>query len=216
MRRALTGSGGASEALTACQDMVGEAAPALADCGPAPQLTGLDGWLNTPRNAPVTAADLSGKVLLVDFWAYSCINCQRAIPHVDAWARAYKDSGLDVIGVHTPEYAFEHVPANIAAGAERLGTSYPIAIDNNFATWDAFHNQSWPADYLIDATGRIRYAGTGEGLYPETEELIRQLLTSADPDAVLPVATDVPDRTPTSSLQSPETYLGAARAVLHR
>jgi cytochrome c biogenesis protein CcdA/thiol-disulfide isomerase/thioredoxin len=208
---ALTG-GGASTALAACQETAGQIAPALGDCGPAPQLTGLDGWLNTPGNAPVTPAQLKGKVVLVDFWAYSCINCQRAIPHVNAWARAYAGSGLEVIGVHTPEYAFEHDAGNVAAGAQRLDIGYPIALDNNFKTWDAFHNQSWPADYLIDATGRIRYAGVGEGQYPQTEELIRRLLSTARPGVALPAATDVPDRTPTASWQSPETYLGAARA----
>jgi cytochrome c biogenesis protein CcdA/thiol-disulfide isomerase/thioredoxin len=209
--KALTG-GKASGALAACQQTAGESAPALASCGPAPQLTGLDGWLNTPGNAPITPAALTGKVVLIDFWAYSCINCQRAIPHVNAWSKAYAADGLQVIGVHTPEYAFEHVPANVAAGAQRLGITYPIALDGGFKTWDAFHNDSWPADYLIDATGQIRYAGVGEGEYPETEALIRKLLTSANPDLTLPRATDVPDRTPYSPFQTQETYLGAARA----
>jgi cytochrome c biogenesis protein CcdA/thiol-disulfide isomerase/thioredoxin len=199
--------GGAPGALAECQEAAEEAPhPALSDCGPAPQLTGLTGWLNTP--APVPTA---GKVTLIDFWAYSCINCLRAAPHVEAWSKAYASSGLQVIGVHTPEYAFEHVPANVAAGAKRAGISYPIALDNNYATWDAFHNDSWPADYLIDATGRIRYVGVGEGAYGQTESLIRQLLTSAHPGVALPSATDVPDMTPTSPFQTPETYLGAAR-----
>ena len=201
--------GGATGALASCQDAAGYAPhPVLQDCGPAPQLTGLTGWLNTPGNAPVAPA---GKVTLVDFWAYSCINCIRAAPHIEAWSKAYAATGLQVIGVHTPEYAFEHVPANVAAGAKRAGITYPVALDNNYATWDAFHNDSWPADYLIDATGKIRYVGVGEGAYPETESLIRQLLTSAHPGAALPKATDVPDRTPTSPFQTPETYLGSAR-----
>lgn len=210
--RALGGAG-APSALTACQQTAGEAAPALTDCGPAPQLTGLNGWLNTPGGAP---ADLTGKVVLVDFWAYSCINCQRAIPHVGAWARTYAKNGFEVVGVHTPEYAFEHDAGNVAAGAKRLDIEYPIALDNDFKTWNAFHNQSWPADYLIDTTGRLRYVGIGEGQYPETEQLIRDLLTSAHPGVTLPAATDVPDRTPTSSFQSPETYLGTARAQYYR
>jgi thiol-disulfide isomerase/thioredoxin len=155
-------------------------------------------------------------VVLIDFWAYSCINCQRAIPHVNAWSKTYSADGLQVIGVHTPEYAFEHVAANVAAGAQRLGMTYPIALDNDYKTWDAFHNDSWPADYLIDATGIIRYVGVGEGDYPETEELIRQLLTEAHPGAVLPAATDVPDRTPADSFQTPEMYLGAARAQYYQ
>jgi thiol-disulfide isomerase/thioredoxin len=204
------GSGGATGALGDCQAAAENGlAPELEDCGPAPQLTGLNGWLNTPGD---TAPALTGKVVLVDFWAYSCINCQRAIPHVNAWSKAYAAAGLEVVGVHTPEYAFEHVPANIAAGARRLDIGYPIAIDNDYKTWDAFHNESWPADYLIDATGKIRYAGVGEGDYPQIEMLIRQLLTSAHPGAALPGPTDVPDLTPTSPFQTPETYLGAGRA----
>ncbi|WP_436535980.1 cytochrome c biogenesis protein CcdA [Actinoplanes sp. HUAS TT8] len=207
--KALGGGDRTPAALAACQQLAGQAAPELGDCGPAPQLTGLNGWLNTPGGAP---ADLTGKVVLVDFWAYSCINCQRAIPHVNAWAQTYAKNGFEVVGVHTPEYAFEHDAGNVAAGAQRLGIRYPIALDNDFKTWDAFHNQSWPADYLIDTTGRLRYVGVGEGQYPETEQLIRDLLTSAHPDGTLPAATDVPDRTPTSSFESAETYLGAARA----
>ncbi|BCY08955.1 cytochrome c biogenesis protein CcdA [Actinoplanes sp. L3-i22] len=211
--RALAGGERTPAALAACQQLAGQEAPELTDCGPAPRLTGLNGWLNTPGGAP---ADLTGKVVLVDFWAYSCINCQRAIPHVNAWAQAYAKNGLEVVGVHTPEYAFEHDAGNVAAGAKRLDIRYPIALDNDFRTWDAFHNQSWPADYLIDSTGRLRYVGIGEGQYPETEQLIRELLTSAYPDVTLPAATDVPDRTPTSSFQSGETYLGAARAQYYR
>lgn len=204
------GTGGATGALADCQAAADSGlAPQLEDCGPAPQLTGLSGWLNTPGN---TAPQLTGKVVLVDFWAYSCINCQRAIPHVNAWSKAYANGGLEVVGVHTPEYAFEHVPSNVAAGASRLGITYPIAIDNDYKTWDAFQNESWPADYLIDATGKIRWVGVGEGLYTQTELLIRSLLTSAHPDVALPGATDVPDTTPTSDFQTPETYLGAGRA----
>ncbi len=204
--------GGGSGALADCQKTAGEAAPALENCGAAPQLTGLNGWLNTPGDAPLTPAALTGKVVLVDFWAYSCINCQRAIPHVNAWSKAYAAAGLQVIGVHTPEYAFEHVASNVAAGAKRLGITYPIALDNDYKTWDAFHNDSWPADYLIDATGKVRFVGVGEGEYPQIESLIRQLLTSAHPGAALPAATDLPDLTPTWPYVTPETYLGAARA----
>jgi cytochrome c biogenesis protein CcdA/thiol-disulfide isomerase/thioredoxin len=206
------GGGGASGALADCQKNAGEVAPALENCGAAPRLTGLTGWLNTPGDAPVTPAALTGKVVLVDFWAYSCINCQRAIPHVNAWSKAYAADGLQVIGVHTPEYAFEHVPADVAAGAKRLDISYPVALDNDYKTWDAFHNDSWPADYLIDATGQVRYVGVGEGEYPQIEALIRQLLTRAHPGVALPTATDLPDLTPTWPYQTPETYLGAARA----
>jgi cytochrome c biogenesis protein CcdA/thiol-disulfide isomerase/thioredoxin len=202
----------AGGSLGTCQRQAGQGPAKLADCGPAPALTGSTGWLNTPGDAPLAPAALTGKVVLVDFWAYSCINCQRAIPHVNAWAAAYRAAGLQVVGVHTPEYAFEHVPANVAAGAKRLGITYPIALDDDYKTWDAFHNQSWPADYLIDATGEIRYVGIGEGDYQGTESLIRQLLTAAHSGAALPGATDVPDLTPGSPFQTPETYLGAGRA----
>ncbi|MFC1408164.1 cytochrome c biogenesis protein DipZ [Streptacidiphilus sp. N1-12] len=190
----------------------GEGPAGLQDCGPAPALSGIQQWLNTPGDAPVSLSSLKGKVVLIDFWAYSCINCQRAITHVNAWYSAYRADGLEVIGVHTPEYAFEHVPGNVAAGAKRLGIGYPVALDNNYKTWNSFGNQSWPADYLIDSTGTVRHVGIGEGNYAGTELLIRQLLSAADPGVVLPHATDVADTTPTSATQTPETYLGAARA----
>ena len=114
-------------------------------------LAGIAQWLNTPDDSRSTSPRCTGKVVLVDFWAYSCINCQRAIPHVTAWYTAYQDAGLEVIGVHTPEYAFEHDAGNVAAGAQRLGISYPVALDNNYTTWNNYGNDSWPADYLIDA-----------------------------------------------------------------
>jgi cytochrome c biogenesis protein CcdA/thiol-disulfide isomerase/thioredoxin len=180
------------------------------DCGPAPAISGIAKWFNTPK--PLSIAGLRGKVVLVDFWAYSCINCQRAIPHVQAWYSAYKKAGFTVIGVHTPEYAFEHVPGNVKSGAKRLGITYPVALDNNYATWNNFGNQSWPADYLIDATGQVRHVGIGEGEYDQTESLIRQLLLAAHPNETLPQATHVADTTPTSPDQTPETYLGSTRA----
>ncbi|SEG88910.1 Cytochrome c biogenesis protein CcdA [Actinacidiphila yanglinensis] len=183
----------------------------LGDCGKAPTVSGIQKWLNTPGGKPLTAADLKGKVVLVDFWAYSCINCQRAIPHVNAWYQDYKADGLVVIGVHTPEYAFEHVPSNVAAGTKRLHITYPVALDNDYTTWNAFGNDSWPAQYLIDSTGEVRHVAIGEGGYTGDEKLIRQLLTAAHPGVELPEATDVPDRTPTDD-QNPETYLGSQRA----
>jgi cytochrome c biogenesis protein CcdA/thiol-disulfide isomerase/thioredoxin len=178
------------------------------DCGPAPAISGIDGWLNTPGGA---RPDLAGKVVLVDFWAYSCINCQRAIPHVQAWYSTYQKYGLVVVGVHTPEYAFEHVPGNVAAGAGRLHITYPVALDNDYTTWNNFTNQSWPAEYLIDATGEVRHVAIGEGDYGNTESLIRQLLTAAHPGVQLPIAPHLPDATPTEQ-QTPETYLGSLRA----
>ncbi|MGX7678999.1 cytochrome c biogenesis protein DipZ [Jatrophihabitans sp. DSM 45814] len=194
------------------QECVQEPLAALQDCGKAPAVSGVQQWLNTPDDAPLSPASLSGKVVLVDFWAYSCINCQRAIPHVQAWYANYAADGLVVIGVHTPEYAFEHVAGNVAAGAKRLHITYPVALDNSYTIWNNFGNDSWPADYLIDASGEVRHASIGEGDYSGTESLIRQLLSAAHPGVQLPPATDVADNTPTDQQQTPESYLGVARA----
>jgi cytochrome c biogenesis protein CcdA/thiol-disulfide isomerase/thioredoxin len=208
---ALGAATGPSAALAACEQNARSSAPALHDCGTAPALAGISGWLNTPGGSGLDLPALHGKVVLVDFWAYSCINCQRAIAHVNTWYAAYRSAGFEVIGVHTPEYAFEHVPSNVAAGAKRLGIRYPVALDNGYATWNNYGNDSWPADYLIDASGTVRFTSIGEGEYGQTEQLIRQLLDAAHPGRVLPGETSVPDRTPTSD-QSPETYLGSDRA----
>ena len=189
-------------------------APKLVNCGAAPELTGLTGWLNTPGNAPMTLASLRGKVVLLDFWTYSCINCQRTLPHLEAWYRAYQKAGLVIIGVHTPEFAFEHVPANVASQAHSLGVNYPIAIDNNYATWSAYSNQSWPSDYLLDPDGAIQHYSFGEGGYATTEKLIRQLLTAQNPKKPLPPPTEVPDNTPVTPVTE-ETYLGYHHAPFH-
>ena len=163
-----------------------------------------------PDNKPITLKSLRGKVVLVDFWAYSCINCQRSTPHLNAWYRSYQKDGFVIVGVHAPEYAFEHVPANVLASAKQQGIKYPIALDNEFDTWTAYSNQYWPAEYLIDATGQVRHISFGEGNYSVTEKLIRSLLVDAKPSVSLPKATDVPDTTPTHTL-TPETYLGSER-----
>jgi cytochrome c biogenesis protein CcdA/thiol-disulfide isomerase/thioredoxin len=203
--------GGGSVSLQACQTAAMYGGSGLERCGPAPAFSGIQQWLNTPGGKPVSLASLKGKVVLVDFWAYSCINCQRELPHVEAWAKDYASDGLEVIGVHTPEYAFEHVPSNVAAGVRRLGLTFPVALDNSYGTWNAYDNQSWPAGYLIDATGQIRHISIGEGDYGGEEQLIRQLLSAAHPGIALPRATDVPDTTPDDAAQTPETYLGAER-----
>lgn len=202
--------GGGSASLQDCQTAALYGGSGLEKCGPAPAFAGIDQWLNTPGGQPVSLASLKGKVVLVDFWAYSCINCQRELPHVEAWAKDYA-AGLEVVGVHTPEYPFEHVPSNVAAGVRRLGLTFPVALDNAYGTWDAYGNQSWPATYLIDASGQIRHVSVGEGDYGREEQLIRQLLTAAHPGIALPTATDVPDVTPDDPAQTPETYLGAER-----
>jgi cytochrome c biogenesis protein CcdA/thiol-disulfide isomerase/thioredoxin len=203
--------GSGSVGLQACQTAALYGGSGLERCGPAPGFSGIQQWLNTPGGKPVSLASLKGEVVLVDFWAYSCINCQRELPHVEAWAKDYAADGLEVVGVHTPEYAFEHVPSNVAAGVRRLGLTFPVALDNSYDTWTAYDNQSWPAAYLIDASGQIRHVSIGEGDYTGEEQLIRQLLSAARPGLVLPRATDVPDTTPTDSDQTPETYLGAER-----
>jgi cytochrome c biogenesis protein CcdA/thiol-disulfide isomerase/thioredoxin len=203
--------GGGSVSLQACQTAALYGGSGLEKCGPAPAFSGIQQWLNTPGGKPVSLASLTGKVVLVDFWAYSCINCQRELPHVEAWAKAYASDGLEVVGVHTPEYAFEHVPSNVAAGVRRLGLTFPVALDNSYGTWNAYDNQSWPAGYLIDASGQIRHISIGEGDYGGEEQLIRQLLSAAHPGIALPRATDVPDTTPDDAAQTPETYLGAER-----
>jgi cytochrome c biogenesis protein CcdA/thiol-disulfide isomerase/thioredoxin len=188
-----------------------EGADQLQQCGPAPVVTGITQWLNTPGGAPIDLASLRGKVVLIDFWAYSCINCQRAIGHVVDWYNRYHDDGFVVIGVHTPEYAFERVAGNVASGAAALHVTYPIALDNDYATWNSYLNLYWPAEYLIDANGTVRHTKFGEGDYDTGEKLIRQLLVDANPGVRLPAATQSIDATPHTRL-TPETYLGVSRA----
>ncbi|MEV1093757.1 redoxin domain-containing protein [Streptomyces microflavus] len=130
-----------------------------------------------------------GKVTLIDFWTYSCINCQRAVPHLKDWERAYKDAGLRIIGVHSPEFAFEKKRGNVVPGAEKPGVTWPVALDNDLATRDNYRNRFWPAKYLIDADGTVRYFKFGEGQYDRTEKMIRELLRQADPTVTLPEPT---------------------------
>jgi cytochrome c biogenesis protein CcdA/thiol-disulfide isomerase/thioredoxin len=182
----------------------------LVNCGPAPNFKGITAWLNTPGGRPLTLGGLRGKVVLVDFWTYSCINCQRTLPHVEAWYREYARDGFVVVGVHTPEFAFEHVVSNVRAQAASLGVRYPVAVDDSYATWNAYSNEYWPADYLIDASGSVRHVHFGEGDYGTTEQLIRQLLVAAHPGLALSRATDIPDLTPGGEM-SPETYVGYER-----
>jgi thiol-disulfide isomerase/thioredoxin len=172
-------------------------------------------WLNSP---PLTAEGLRGKVVVVDFWTYSCINCLRALPYVESWFQKYKDHGLVVIGVHAPEFAFEKDPANVRRAVADLKIAYPVALDNDYAIWQAFNNQYWPAHYFIDAEGRIRGHHFGEGNYEESEQTIRKLLSEAGqkdlpppgmgaekPVGVQAAADEAHD-------QSPETYVGYRRA----
>ena len=180
----------------------------LKDYGPAPEFTGIKTWLNTPGGRPLTLAQLRGKVVLVDFWTYSCINCLRTLPYLEAWYRTYAKDGFVVVGVHTPEFAFEHEVSNIREATHEYGVRYPVAVDNDYGTWNAYGNQYWPAEYLIDARGHVREAKFGEGDYSKTENAIRSLL--AERDAALPKALHLADRTPDYGT-TPESYLGTDR-----
>jgi len=177
------------------------------DYGAAPDFTGISHWLNTPGDRPLSLASLHGKVVLVDFWTYSCVNCLRTLPHLEAWDKAYRKDGLVVVGVHTPEFAFEHSLSNVREAMRRLGVRYPVALDNDYATWSAYSNQYWPAEYLLDRRGHLRHFHFGEGEYGRTEQLIRTLLA---PGRTLPTAAAIADRTP-MSLTTPESYLGSRR-----
>ncbi len=178
----------------------------LADLGPAPTPSGLGPWFNTAGSQPLTAEDLDGKVVLVDFWTYSCINCLRTLPYLRAWHDAYSDEGLVVVGVHAPEFAFESVPANVEQALADLEVTWPVALDNDYETWAGFHNRYWPAKYLIDRDGTLRYAHYGEGEYARTEQHIQTLLgTSAS------IASDQIAATERTGGQTPETYLGYER-----
>ena len=181
----------------------------LPNLGRAPNFAGITAWFNTPGNKPLTLSQLHGKVVLIDFWTYSCINCQRALPHVEGWYNDYKKDGLVVVGVSAPEFAFEHVVSNVVSAAGSLGIDYPVAVDDNLATWDAYNNEYWPAEYLIDPTGIVRAYDFGEGGYSSMEDNIRMLL-SANGVTDLPPRTDVANTTPTNDL-TPESYVGDER-----
>lgn len=191
-------------------DKCSDGAPELESCGTAPDITGIQQWVNSQ---PLELKALQGKVVMIDFWAYSCINCQRSIPHIVAWDKAYRDAGLEVIGVHSPEYAFEKEPANVEAAAKNFGITYPVALDNNLGTWTNYRNRYWPAHYLIDAQGTVRHIKFGEGDYNVTEKLIRQLLNDAKPGVQLPAATELADDTPDNADITRETYLGSTKRV---
>jgi cytochrome c biogenesis protein CcdA/thiol-disulfide isomerase/thioredoxin len=197
------GTKGVSGSLVSCPS----GSPGLVTCGLAPNFTDVTTWLNTPDGQPLTMKGLRGKVVIVDFWTYSCINCQRSLPHVEAWYKRYAPYGLEIVGVHTPEFAFEHVISNVKAQAQALGVQYPVAVDNNYGTWNAYDNEYWPAEYLIDAQGVVRHVDFGEGNYGLTESLIRKLLVDAHPGLSLPPPTSVPNLTPMVQT-SPESYVG--------
>lgn len=176
----------------------------------APSLRGISDWINTN---PLNADELRGKVVLVDFWTYSCINCIRTLPHLNEWYKKYKDDGLVILGVHSPEFDFEKKRENVEAAVKKYGITYPVALDSEHETWDAFNNQYWPAHYVIDAQGNIRYHNFGEGHYAETEAAIQNLLAEAGLltlDKITVLKEPQPD-TDFRSIGTPEIYLGYLR-----
>jgi cytochrome c biogenesis protein CcdA/thiol-disulfide isomerase/thioredoxin len=178
----------------------------LKDYGPAPDFQGISAWINSP---PLDLRSLRGKVVLVDFWTYSCINCLRTLPYIEKWDSLYRSRGLVIVGVHTPEFSFEHDLGNVREAVKRLGVRYPVALDNDYGTWKAYGNNYWPADYLIDQAGHVRELHVGEGGYDETQRHIRLLLEAGRSGRLPPQAPQI-DRTP-QELRTPETYLGYLR-----
>jgi cytochrome c biogenesis protein CcdA/thiol-disulfide isomerase/thioredoxin len=179
-----------------------------------PDFSGATAWINSPS---LTLASLRGKVVLVDFWTYSCINCLRTLPYIKAWNAKYKDSGLVIVGVHTPEFPFEKDEANVRKAVKDLGITYPVPMDNDYKIWRSLNNQYWPADYFIDATGKVRFHHFGEGGYEESEKQIRTLLEEANhislPQTATKIAASGMEAPPdTDDVRSPETYVGYARA----
>jgi cytochrome c biogenesis protein CcdA/thiol-disulfide isomerase/thioredoxin len=190
------------------------AEPVLPDEGPMPELSGAIAWLNSP---PLTREQLRGKVVVIDFWTYSCINCLRALPYTEGWYAKYKDAGLVVIGVHTPEFAFEKERSNVEQAVRDLKITYPVAIDSNYKIWQAFNNEYWPAHYFIDGKGRIRHHHFGEGEYDESERVIQELLrengAKSLADGTINVTANGAEAAPDlQDTRSPETYIGYKRA----
>jgi cytochrome c biogenesis protein CcdA/thiol-disulfide isomerase/thioredoxin len=179
--------------------------------GVAPEFVGNEQWFNTPGDRPLTLRGLRGRVVLVDFWTYSCINCIRTFPYLKAWDERYRKDGLTIVGVHTPEFPFEREASNVETAIGENGIHYPVVQDNEQATWNAYGNQYWPAEYFIDAQGRVRYVHFGEGEYGEKEKVIRDLLAEAGRE-VKGSETSVHAVAPSTTVTTPETYLGAARA----
>jgi cytochrome c biogenesis protein CcdA/thiol-disulfide isomerase/thioredoxin len=185
--------------------------PRLPIIGAAPEFTGTQRWFNMPGGHPLALQSLRGKVVIVDFWTYSCINCIRTIPYIKAWYAAYHPQGLEIVGVHSPEFAFEKVASNVATAIQDFGIRYPVVQDNDLATWNAYGNEYWPAEYFIDARGNVRYTHFGEGDYRTDERVIQSLLAEAGKRAPARAAS-VQGATVASAQTTPESYLGARRA----
>jgi cytochrome c biogenesis protein CcdA/thiol-disulfide isomerase/thioredoxin len=191
----------------------GVATPPLKPLGTAPQFVGTEDWFNTPGDRPLTLTGLRGRVVLIDFWTYTCINCIRTLPYLEAWDAKYASKGLTIIGVESPEFPFEKDAGNVADAIKQFGIHYPVVQDNNLDTWNAWANEYWPADYLIDKTGEVRYATFGEGDYTTTEAAIRALLAQAGAKDLGAGAKAHGVIVPSQSPVTAETYLGTARAA---
>lgn len=198
--------------LIGCPKTSNSTLPILGDM---PEFVGIEGWINSP---PLTKKDLQGKVVLIDFWTYSCINCLRTLPHLKQWYSQYKDQGFVIIGIHSPEFDFEKKPENVKKGVEKFGIPYPIALDSQMKTWDIYNNYAWPAHYFVDYRGRIRYKHFGEGKYEESEKVIRELLAeipqNKNKSQIFPpigLKTEQAQTPDFSQILSFETYLGSDR-----
>jgi thiol-disulfide isomerase/thioredoxin len=185
--------------------------PALPDLGPAPAFTGNQRWFNTPEGRPLTLSGLRGHVVLVDFWTYTCINCIRTLPFLKGLYATYHPYGLEVVGVETPEFTFEQEASNVQQAISSDGLRYPVVQDNHYATWNAYQNQYWPAEYLIDARGDVRHTQFGEGDYKQSEAAVRELLYQAGVHD-LPPPMRARAILPASGLATPETYLDDQRS----
>lgn len=183
----------------------------LDDIGVAPEFTDTEDWFNTPGDKPLTMKGLRGKVVLIDFWTYSCINCIRTLPWLNGWYKRYHKDGLEIVGVHTPEFPFEREASNVAEAIKTDGIEYPVVQDNEMGTWDAYENLYWPAEYYVDSHGHVRYADFGEGDYGEKEQVIRELLTEAGHPPGK-ARSDAHGMTAEPTVTTPESYLGSYRA----
>jgi cytochrome c biogenesis protein CcdA/thiol-disulfide isomerase/thioredoxin len=208
LARLRTVHGGVGTRAAAAGEAEGGTLPVL---GKAPEFADTEQWFNTPGDQPLSLQQLRGRVVLIDFWTYTCINCIRTLPYVTAWDRRYRDKGLTVIGVHTPEFPFERGAGNVADAIDQNGIEYPVVQDNEYGTWNAWGNQYWPAKYLIDTRGRVRFAHFGEGEYGKTEAAIRKLLAEAGhkPGARAEAHAEIPS----AGVTTPESYLGSSRAL---
>jgi cytochrome c biogenesis protein CcdA/thiol-disulfide isomerase/thioredoxin len=200
----------AGTTIPAYVSLQGVTTPALKSLGKAPDFTNTQDWFNTPGDKPLSIASLKGKVVLVDFWTYTCINCVRTLPFIEGLYKTYHKYGLEVVGVETPEFSFEQEASNVQQAIKTDGLTYPVVQDNDYGTWDAYHNEYWPADYLIDANGEIRHTQFGEGAYEKEEAAVRTLLYEAG-HHTLPKPTTAKAEVPSKDIGTEETYLNSAR-----